>query len=192
MLVPVPPNPRMVRPLERSYDVSGIKKVDEIAALLPAAVAERGTFVVGAAIDYPPAEFRAEDLQTAIGYDVDMSKALGRVLGLETGDQRRGVRLTVARHRHQVRCRHLVVHHHQRADGQLQHDLLHQGGLLPRCGPATQRASDPESVRPDHCWGRPALGRRRTSPPSRNSARPTGSRPSTCLATAHRPTSPPT
>ena len=69
---------------DRSYDVSGIKKVDEIAALLPAAVAERGTFVVGAAIDYPPAEFRAEDLQTAIGYDVDMSKALGRVLGLET------------------------------------------------------------------------------------------------------------
>ena len=68
---------------DRSYDVSGIKKVDEIAALLPAAGAERGTFVVGAAIDYPPAEFRAEDLQTAIGYDVDMSKALGRVLGLE-------------------------------------------------------------------------------------------------------------
>ena len=69
---------------DRSFDVSGITKVDEIAALLPAAVAERGTLVVGAAIDYPPAEFRAEDLQTAIGYDVDMSKALGRVLGLET------------------------------------------------------------------------------------------------------------
>ncbi|MGB3955593.1 MAG: ABC transporter substrate-binding protein [Brooklawnia sp.] len=69
---------------DRSYDVSGIQQVDEIAALLPAAVADKGTLVVGAAIDYPPAEFRAEDLQTAIGYDVDMSKALGRVLGLET------------------------------------------------------------------------------------------------------------
>lgn len=69
---------------DRSYDVSGVTKVDEIAAQLPAAVAEKGTLVIGAAIDYAPAEFRAEDLQTAIGYDVDMGKALGKVLGLES------------------------------------------------------------------------------------------------------------
>ncbi|MCG6567236.1 ABC transporter substrate-binding protein [Tessaracoccus sp. ZS01] len=68
---------------DRSHDVSGVQKVDEIAALLPAAVADKGTLVVGAAVDYAPAEFRADDLQTAIGYDVDLSKALGKVLGLE-------------------------------------------------------------------------------------------------------------
>ncbi|MHA7861039.1 ABC transporter substrate-binding protein [Tessaracoccus sp. Y36] len=68
---------------DRSHDVSGVQKVDEIAALLPAAVADKGTLVVGAAVDYAPAEFRADDLQTAIGYDVDLSKALGNVLGLE-------------------------------------------------------------------------------------------------------------
>jgi len=68
----------------RSYDVSAIQKVDEIAAMLPSGVAGRGKLVIGAAIDYAPAEFRAEDLTTAIGYDVDMGKALGRVLGIET------------------------------------------------------------------------------------------------------------
>lgn len=68
---------------DRTYDVSGVEKVDEIAALLPADVADSGKLVIGASIDYAPAEFRAEDLQTAIGYDVDLGKALGNVLGLE-------------------------------------------------------------------------------------------------------------
>lgn len=69
---------------DRSFDVSGIEKVDDIAALLPDAIRDNGTLTIGASIDYAPAEFRAEDLQTAIGYDVDLGKALGRVLGLET------------------------------------------------------------------------------------------------------------
>ncbi len=69
---------------DRSFDVSGIEKVDDIAALLPDEIVQDGTLVIGASIDYAPAEFRADDLQTAIGYDVDLGKALGRVLGLET------------------------------------------------------------------------------------------------------------
>lgn len=69
---------------DRSYDVSGIDTVDDIANLLPDGIREDGTLVIGASIDYAPAEFRADDLQTAIGYDVDLGKALGRVLGLET------------------------------------------------------------------------------------------------------------
>lgn len=68
---------------DRTYDVSGVQKVDEIAALLPKAIAEKGTLTIGASTDYAPAEFRADDLQTAIGYDVDMGKALGNVLGLK-------------------------------------------------------------------------------------------------------------
>lgn len=68
---------------DRTYDVSGVEKVDKIAALLPQEVADSGKLVIGASIDYAPAEFRAEDLQTAIGYDVDLGKALGNVLGLE-------------------------------------------------------------------------------------------------------------
>ncbi len=67
----------------RSYDVSGVAKVDEIAALLPAEVAASGKLTIGASTDYAPAEFRGEDLTTPIGYDVDLGKAIGKVLGLE-------------------------------------------------------------------------------------------------------------
>ena len=67
-----------------SFDVSGIKKVDAIAALLPADIASRGKIVIGASIDYAPAQFRAQDLTTALGYEVDLGKALGKVLGVET------------------------------------------------------------------------------------------------------------
>ena len=62
-----------------SFDVSGVATVDDIAALVPAALKDSGKLVVGASIDYAPAEFRAEDLKTAIGYDVDMAKALAKV-----------------------------------------------------------------------------------------------------------------
>ena len=47
-----------------SYDVSGVAKVDDIAAMLPDAIAEKGTLIVGASTDYAPAEFRADDLKT--------------------------------------------------------------------------------------------------------------------------------
>ena len=69
---------------DRSYDVSGIQKVDDIAALLPQDIQDKGKIVIGASTDYAPAEFRADDLTTAIGYDVDLGKALGKVLGVET------------------------------------------------------------------------------------------------------------
>lgn len=69
---------------DRSYDVSDIAKVDAIADLVPQEIRDSGKLVIGASIDYAPAEFRADDLQTAIGYDVDLGKALGKVLGLET------------------------------------------------------------------------------------------------------------
>ncbi|CAL8976795.1 Membrane-bound lytic murein transglycosylase F [Tessaracoccus sp. O5.2] len=69
---------------DRTYDVSGVEKVDEIAALLPQEIADDGMLTIGAATDYAPAEFRADDLTTAIGYDVDLGKAIGKVLGVET------------------------------------------------------------------------------------------------------------
>ncbi|MEZ5088122.1 MAG: ABC transporter substrate-binding protein [Tessaracoccus sp.] len=68
---------------DRTFDTSGVVKVDEIAALVPAEIAERGTLLIGASADYAPAEFRADDLNTYIGYDVDLGRALGNVLGLE-------------------------------------------------------------------------------------------------------------
>ena len=66
------------------YDVSSIVKDDTIAALVPEDVAEGGDLSVGMELSYAPAEFLAEDGKTPVGYDVDLAKALGRVLGLET------------------------------------------------------------------------------------------------------------
>lgn len=58
-------------------------KDDAIAALVPEAIASRGTLVVGAELTYAPAEFLDEDGTTPVGYDVDLAKAIGDVLGLK-------------------------------------------------------------------------------------------------------------
>ena len=68
-----------------SYDVSKIPTVDEIAALVPDEVKERGTLRNGASADYAPAEFLGDDSQTPQGYDVDINKALAKVMGLNEG-----------------------------------------------------------------------------------------------------------
>ncbi|OFQ24191.1 ABC transporter substrate-binding protein [Actinomyces sp. HMSC062G12] len=68
-----------------AYDVSSIPTVDEIAALVPDEVKQRGTLRNGASADYAPAEFLGEDSQTAQGYDVDITKALAKVMGLAEG-----------------------------------------------------------------------------------------------------------
>lgn len=67
----------------KGYDVSSVQKVDEIANLLPQAIKDKGKLTIGASTDYAPAEFRSDDLNTPIGYDVDLGKAIGKVLGVE-------------------------------------------------------------------------------------------------------------
>ena len=68
-----------------SFDTSSIETVDEIAALVPVAVKERNILRNGTSADYAPAEVRAEDGQTPVGYDIDIVKALAKVMGLEEG-----------------------------------------------------------------------------------------------------------
>ena len=65
------------------FDTSGIKKDDEIAALLPDSVAGDGTLTVGTDTSYAPAEFLAEDGRPPVGFDVALSKALAAVFGLK-------------------------------------------------------------------------------------------------------------
>ncbi|VEG25825.1 ABC transporter substrate-binding protein [Actinomyces howellii] len=65
-----------------AYDTSAITTQEEIAALLPESVAGDGKLTVGASTDYPPAEFR-NGQGTPVGYDVDLTKAIAAVLGLE-------------------------------------------------------------------------------------------------------------
>ncbi|PJM78713.1 ABC transporter substrate-binding protein [Bifidobacterium scaligerum] len=67
-----------------SYDVSGIKKDDAIAALLPDSVTKDGKLTIGTNPSYAPAEFLDADGKTQIGYDMDLAHALGNVFGLDT------------------------------------------------------------------------------------------------------------
>ena len=69
-----------------SYDVSKIPTVDEIAALVPDDIKKRGTLRNGASTGYAPAEYMDTDGQTPIGYDIDINKALAKVMGLNAGE----------------------------------------------------------------------------------------------------------
>lgn len=58
-----------------------------LAALVPAAIAAKGTLVVGSDTTYAPSEFLDTDNKTPIGFDVDLVKAVGVVLGLKVDVQ---------------------------------------------------------------------------------------------------------
>ena len=67
----------------QGYDVSSITKQDDIAALLPeGALGSDGVLDIGAATDYAPAEFLDANGKP-IGYDADLTQALGKVLGVD-------------------------------------------------------------------------------------------------------------
>ena len=65
------------------YDVSGVKKDEEIAKMLPSSVTKDGKLTVGMDTSYAPAEFLAEDGKTPVGFDVDIVKALANIFGLK-------------------------------------------------------------------------------------------------------------
>jgi polar amino acid transport system substrate-binding protein len=63
---------------------SAASPASSIAAEVPAAVKSKGTLTVAADATYAPDEFIASDGHTVIGWDADLAKALGQVLGLKT------------------------------------------------------------------------------------------------------------
>lgn len=69
--------------IARSYDVSQVNKDDAIAAMVPEKVAKTGELTVGVNVSYAPAEFFARDGKTPVGYEIDFSKALAKVMGLK-------------------------------------------------------------------------------------------------------------
>ena len=62
------------------YDVSGVTKDDDIAAMLPESVTKDGKLTVGMDTSYAPAEFLAEDGKTPVGFEVDIAKAVQAAL----------------------------------------------------------------------------------------------------------------
>jgi polar amino acid transport system substrate-binding protein len=71
-----------------SFDPSTVAKDDALASQVPAAIKSKGTLTVGSDTSYAPAEFLGgADNHTAMGYDVDLAKAIGATLGLKTDVQ---------------------------------------------------------------------------------------------------------
>ncbi|WP_194785304.1 ABC transporter substrate-binding protein [Actinomyces haliotis] len=65
------------------YDTSAIKEQADIAALLPKDALADGVLDIGTSTAYPPGEFLNAD-GTPIGYEVDLTHAIARVLGVKT------------------------------------------------------------------------------------------------------------
>lgn len=68
-------------------DLSKVETVPEIADTVPEKIKADGKLTVGDNIYYAPAEFYASDGVTAQGYDIDLAKALAKVMGLEADVQ---------------------------------------------------------------------------------------------------------
>lgn len=66
-----------------SFDPSTVEVDEEIAALLPKEIADKGTLAVGSNTEYAPAEFIDADGKTPVGFDIDTIGAVAAVLGLD-------------------------------------------------------------------------------------------------------------
>jgi len=66
-----------------SSDLSGVRKDDKLAALVPAEIASAGKLRVGSNIQNPPNNFYDQDGRTPTGSEVDLIKAIAAKLGLK-------------------------------------------------------------------------------------------------------------
>ncbi len=64
-------------------EVTTLEKDDQIAEMLPAEIQEEGVVKVASGVSFPPMEFFDTDNKTVLGFDADLGKALGEVLGVE-------------------------------------------------------------------------------------------------------------
>ena len=68
---------------ESDAKVTTLEKDDEIAGMLPADIQDSGTVRVASGVSFPPMEYFDTDNKTVLGFDADLGKALGEVLGVE-------------------------------------------------------------------------------------------------------------
>lgn len=69
--------------MTRGMDLGGVRRDEAIARMVPREVSEDGVLTVGSNTTYPPAEFVAEDGRTAVGYELDLMRAVAAVFGLK-------------------------------------------------------------------------------------------------------------
>ncbi len=68
---------------EPTAAVGSLTKDDAAAAMLPADIREAGVVKVASGVSFPPMEYFDADNKTVLGFDADLGKALGEVLGVE-------------------------------------------------------------------------------------------------------------
>ncbi len=68
---------------EPTTDVAGLSKDETIAKMLPEDIRSSGKVRVASGISFPPMEFYDSDNKTVLGFDADLGRALGEVLGVE-------------------------------------------------------------------------------------------------------------
>jgi polar amino acid transport system substrate-binding protein len=64
-------------------ELPSVEVDEELAAMVPDAIAEDGVISVGSDTTYAPSEFLAEDGETIVGFDVDLFTLVAQKLGLE-------------------------------------------------------------------------------------------------------------
>lgn len=64
-------------------EVTSLQKDDQIAGMLPSDIEQAGTVRVASGVSFPPMEFFDTDNKTVLGFDADLGKALGEVLGVD-------------------------------------------------------------------------------------------------------------
>jgi polar amino acid transport system substrate-binding protein len=64
-------------------DVGELSKDEDIAAMLPEDIKSAGKVKVASGVSFPPMEYYDTDNKTVIGFDADLGKALGQVLGVK-------------------------------------------------------------------------------------------------------------
>jgi polar amino acid transport system substrate-binding protein len=70
-----------------SGSAPSVTKDDAAAKLLPSSISSKGTLTIGTDASYAPSEFVDADGKTVVGFDADLAKALGQVLGLQVNLQ---------------------------------------------------------------------------------------------------------
>jgi len=60
-----------------------VAKDDALGALVPAGISSDGTLLIGTDASYAPNEFIDTDGTTVVGFEADLAKAVGQVLGLQ-------------------------------------------------------------------------------------------------------------
>ena len=73
-----PPAARSPRPRSAT-----LEKDETVADLLPADIKNAGVVRVASGVSFPPMEYFDNDNKTVLGFDADLGKALGEVLGVE-------------------------------------------------------------------------------------------------------------